>query len=178
MLCSGAQRTDLSPKSCLGLDMPRITSLQLVRFDPRSFHKKRKGALSFRCAPPTGNRAGARQSGIDRFCGTKEPSLAMQGYGREPTQPLDTRALRPGVSFFSVQRRRDTEARQGVRAAGLHGERSEQLSSPKSKNLTTETRRHGEKPRLETYCSETIQRWAMVLSRCSDSNFCIVQLRN
>jgi hypothetical protein len=33
---------------------------------------------------------------------------------------LDTRALRPGVSFFFVQRRRDTEARQGVRAAGRH----------------------------------------------------------
>ena len=32
---------------------------------------------------------------------------------------LDTRALRPGVSFF-VQRRRETEARQGFRASGLH----------------------------------------------------------
>jgi len=32
--------------------MPKIISLQLVRFDPRSFHKKRKGALVFLWVPP------------------------------------------------------------------------------------------------------------------------------
>jgi hypothetical protein len=36
-------------------------------------------------------------------------------------QASTTPGASPGVSFFVVQERRETEARQGFRAAGLHG---------------------------------------------------------
>jgi hypothetical protein len=51
----------------------------------------------------------------------KAHSLKEQLQGPLFHQPIRHPALRR-VSFFCVQRRRDTEARKGVRAAGMHEE--------------------------------------------------------
>jgi hypothetical protein len=103
------------------------------------------------------------------FFAARRPPLTKSRHARlrAKAKPRnhDTRALRPGVSSFPC---RGDAIRRPARASARRV--CAETDSSKSYHGGAETRR---KTKVESYCSETMQRAAMGLSRWPNSDYCI-----